>query len=93
MQQTQILTFGKSFEDLIADIKIVVKQAINEEKDDQLLNSEYLTSKEVMALAKVSYTTLNNWQNSKRLVPSKMGGRNRYLKADVMAVMKKKNKL
>ena len=52
-------------------------------------NMTYCTRKETMALLKCSSSTLARWEKQNLISSSKMGGKNLYLRSDVLAMAKK----
>jgi hypothetical protein len=50
--------------------------------------TEYLTRREVLALAKISSPTLKDWNRTGRLAPLTIGTRHRYRRSDVEAALK-----
>lgn len=52
-------------------------------KSPTIMNEEWLTTEEAAAYLKVSKGTLLNMVWAKKIIPFKLGRRNRYLKSDL----------
>lgn len=50
-------------------------------------NETYLTTKEVVALLKISRTTLHHWRKDGKIEPKKVGHTVRYKKSDIEKLM------
>jgi hypothetical protein len=53
---------------------------------------EFLSPAEVCKMLTVSRSTLTRWQNAGYLVPSKVGGKSKYRKAEIFAILNTKNR-
>ncbi|HCA06804.1 helix-turn-helix domain-containing protein [Chryseobacterium sp.] len=80
-------------------ITVTLKEFLEEKGiNDSLVKSQkgaiqdqYLTRKETSNLLKVSLVTLNNWQKTKILIPSKIGKRVLYKKEDVQKALQEQD--
>lgn len=81
-------------EELIHELKTEILNGINDllnesrKKDSQ--SKEWLNSKEVQDLLKISSVTLWNWSNNGILKTHKIGNRLRYRKDDVLKALTRK---
>lgn len=77
-------------QDLVTEILLGVQSLIKESQEKDLLKNEWLTSKEVLTVLKITPTTLWNYDNSGRTKPQKIGNRKRYKKSDIIAILSRK---
>lgn len=68
------------FDDLIQKMESVLQDS----SKTQAASKEWLTSKEVCDLLKISYTTLHDWSNKGLLKKHKMGKRMRFRHDEVL---------
>ena len=78
-----------TLDDLMSNVRSIVKQELESERKLDLSSKEWLTSKEVQSLLKISPVTL--WKYDKQGItrPNKMGNRKRYRKDEVLSIMTK----
>ena len=77
-------------QELVEEILSGVQALIKDSQEKQLLESEWLTSKEVLSVLKITSTTLWNYDNSGLTKPQKVGNRKRYKKLDIVQLLSKK---
>lgn len=77
-------------QELVEEILLGVQALIKNSQEKQLLESEWLTSKEVLSVLKITSTTLWNYDNSGLTKPQKVGNRKRYLKSDIIQILSRK---
>ncbi len=83
---------GITATELIEQIEIVVKQLlVKNDFENETIQDELLTRKEVAEILGVSLMTLNRWDKQSILKPSRIGRKVRYLKSDVMSSLNKEN--
>ena len=63
------------------------QQSIARRKASEPSPEEWMTRKEVMALLKRCDSTMTKWSRRGYLVPSMVGGKHLYRKADVMRIL------
>lgn len=74
--------------DQMAEYKFeLMKQAEREKSEDDLLSPE-----QVCQLLGVARSTLTRWQNAGYLVPAKVGGKSRFRKSQIEAILNTKIK-
>lgn len=71
---------------VLEGVAILMKQS-NDTKEN---SKEWLTSKEVQALLKISSTTIWHWENKRYIVAHQISGRKRYQKTEVLAALVKR---
>ena len=76
--------------ELINEILQGVKSLLKESQDQDLLKNEWLTAKEVMAILKVTPTTLWNYDNKGLTQPQKIGNRKRYHRPQIIQLLQQK---
>lgn len=54
------------------------------------VDEEFISPAEACEILSVSRSTLTRWQNSSYLVPSKVGGRSKYRKAEILEILNTK---
>jgi len=67
-----------------------ISDLLNESREKDLYSKEFLNSKEVESLLKISSVTRWNWTNSGILKSHKIGNRLRYRKDDVLKALLRK---
>ncbi len=89
MQEEIILTTATK-ESLISEILKGVKDLLKESQDKDLTKNEWLTSKEVQTLLKITPTTLWNYDQRGITTPQKIGNRKRYHRPQIIALLQRK---
>ena len=86
------LTVQVSLGDLRLFHEEIVQRAISKQEEQTKTKDELLSVPEVMSLLKVSRTSLFRWQKNGYLEPIKTGGRCRYRKSEIEAMLNQKRK-
>ena len=78
-----------------SDLRLIVEEAVQRvlvarDREKSQPEKEYLTTEEVMSVLGVSRPTLSRWSASGYLTPAKAGGRCRYAKSEVTALLETK---
>ncbi len=81
------LTVQVSIGDLRLFHEEIVQKQLIQQKEQTKTKEELLSVPEVMNLLKVSRTSLFRWQKNGYLEPIKTGGRCRYRKSDIEALL------
>ena len=74
-------------QELVEEILLGVQALIKDSQEKQLLEGEWLTSKEVMSVLKISPTTLWNYDNEGKTMPQRVGSRKRYRKSEIVQLL------
>ena len=90
IQMENIILTQTTRQELVEEILLGVQALIKDSKEKQLLESEWLTSKEVLSVLKITSTTLWNYDNSGLTKPQKVGNRKRYKKSDIIQILSRK---
>ena len=75
---------------LISEILNGVKEILQETQDNDLTKNEWLTSKEVQTILKITPGTLWNYDNKGLTKPQKIGNRKRYHRPQIIALLQRK---
>ena len=81
------LTVQVSIGDLRLFHEEIVQKQLSQQKELTKTEDELLTVTEAMSFLKVSRTSLFRWQKNGYLEPIKTGGRCRYRKSDIEAIL------
>ena len=81
------LTVQVSIGDLRLFHEEIVQKQLSQQKELTKTDDELLTVTEAMSFLKVSRTSLFRWQKNGYLEPIKTGGRCRYRKSDIEAIL------
>jgi len=79
----QIILSGVSLNDLLDKIGILIDSKLNQTKQPEKLQSDYLSRLEVCKLLKITLPTLNDWSKLGRLQSYKIGNRVLYKTEEV----------
>jgi predicted DNA-binding transcriptional regulator AlpA len=85
-----ILIKSESKEELISEMLIGIKRLLEEREVQNFSNKEWLTSKEVTSLLKITSVTLWNYDKQGLTKPQRIGRRKRYLQSDILAILQRK---
>ena len=86
----QIILNGTTKEELVAEILKGISEVLSNSRIKELEQTEWLTTKEVLSLLKVTHVTLWSYDKKGITKPQKIGNRKRYLKSDIVGIFKKK---
>lgn len=89
MQGNITLSPTISVSDFLASIKDIVRQVMEETSNAD--DEELMTSDEVMALCKISHTTLQNWRNRSKIPYTKIGNKILYSRKEVLNLIAAKS--
>jgi hypothetical protein len=76
--------------DLVNEILQGVSLLIKESQDNDLTKNEWLTSKEVQTILKITPTTLWNYDNKGITQPQRIGNRKRYHRPQIIKLLQQK---
>lgn len=86
----EIILTQTTRQELVAEILLGVQSLIKESADQDLTRNEWLTTKEVLQLLKITATTLWNYDNKGITTPQKIGSRKRYHRPEIIKLLQQK---
>lgn len=90
MMQEQIILTHTTKTELISEILSGLESIINKAAEKDVLKNEWLTTREVLQVLKISPVTLWNYDKKGLTNPKKVGSRKRYFKTDILQILQSK---
>lgn len=93
---TQVIVLQDQFQKLLDDQLQKFVSILKDSQKKEITSKEFLTTKEVCVILKISHTTLYDWSNKGILIKYKVGTRNRFRNDEVLETLQRiesKNRL